>query len=313
MAGITDQPFRKLCARFGTRLAISEMLTAKQDLWASKKSSYRLAKHQDTSLRWIQIAGAEPEMMASAALAQQQQGAQIIDINMGCPAKKVCRRAAGSALLRDEKLVSEILRAVVNAVQIPVTLKIRTGWDHASRNAPAIARIAEDVGISLISVHGRTRACRFNGAAEYDSIAAVVSQVSIPVIANGDIANLEKASAVLTQTGASGIMVGRAVRGKPWLCAQIDHHLNGKKPIVTPRNQQLGELIIDHVRALHEFYGEATGLRVSRKHVGWYVDANKLNGEFRSNFNKIQTAQTQLDALARYFDLGWRQTEEIAA
>ena len=313
MAGITDRPFRKLCARFGTRLAISEMVTAKQDLWTSKKSRYRLASESDTSLRWIQIAGAEPAMMASAALAQQQQGAQIIDINMGCPAKKVCRRAAGSALLKDEKLVAEILSAVVKAVRVPVTLKIRTGWDQESRNAPAIARIAEDIGVSLISVHGRTRACRFNGVAEYDSIAAVVSEVSIPVIANGDISDIGKASSVLAQTGASGVMVGRAVRGKPWLCAQIDHHLCGLKPVITPDYRQLGQLIFDHVHALHEFYGETSGLRISRKHLGWYLEANDLNSEFRSHFNKIQTAQMQLDALANHFDLDWQQTEVIAA
>lgn len=242
MAGVTDLPFRELCYALGTRLAIGEMLSANTSLWSTRKSRLRLATGDGATVRWVQIAGAEPDMLAAAALQQQQQGADIIDINMGCPAKKVCRKAAGSALLRDEFLVEKILTAVVNAVELPVTLKLRTGWCTASRNAVNIARIAEQCGIKLLSVHGRTRACRFNGMAEYDTIANVVQSVSIPVIANGDIVNPGTACRVLRHTDAAAVMIGRAAQGQPWLCGQIDYQLRTGLHMPAPTRQHIGKL-----------------------------------------------------------------------
>jgi tRNA-dihydrouridine synthase B len=288
--------------RMGTRLAIAEMISADQRLWSTRKSRLRLAGTDGGAPRWVQIVGNDPSAMAAAARAQADLGADIIDINMGCPAKNVCSKAAGSALLRDETLVAGILAAVVAAVPgLPVTLKMRTGWSPETRNGVRIARIAEDCGVRLLSVHGRTRACRFAGLAEYDTIRDIVAEVSLPVIANGDIDSADKAAAVLAHTGAAAVMIGRAAQGRPWLCASIDASLRDGSPCVTPPAARLEALLLDHLGALHEFYGETQGARIARKHVGWYLAGRGDAREFLGGFNRLGQAAAQFAALQEYF------------
>lgn len=300
MAGVTDQPFRNLCRTLGAHWVVSEMITSDQRLWGSKKSDRRLEYHNEPDPRWIQIAGADPEMMASAAALNAGRGAQIIDINMGCPAKKVCKRAAGSALLRDEALVEAILQAVVGAVDVPVTLKIRLGWSRDEINATTIASIAEQAGISLLTVHGRTRACRFEGTVDYDAIGAVKASVGIPVVANGDIQSPAQARDVLGRTGCDAVMVGRAAQGRPWLPAQIDHYLQTGALKKNPEPGEISELLRAHISELHRFYGETGGVRIARKHVGWYLADFEME-TFRRSFNALDTAHDQLVAIERAF------------
>ncbi|TQV71730.1 tRNA dihydrouridine synthase DusB [Exilibacterium tricleocarpae] len=306
MAGITDSPFRQLCRRLGAGLVVSEMLTADTGLWHSRKSNWRLRSDGEMQPRSIQIAGATPQMLAQAAQAVLQHGAQIIDINMGCPAKKVCNKAAGSALLRDEQLVAQILNAVVGAVDVPVTLKIRTGWSPEVRNATRIARIAEDAGIAALAVHGRTRACRFQGRAEYDTIAAVVDAVSIPVFANGDIATPVDARRVLDYTGAAAVMIGRAAQGRPWIFREIDTYLRtGSLPSPPPLGE-VRDVLLDHLHQLHRFYGDYMGVRIARKHLGWYLKTLASGGQFTNNFkktfNQLETAEEQHASVQLLFE-----------
>jgi len=306
MAGVTDLPFRQLCRQLGAGLTVSEMITSDTRLWKSRKSQQRLIHKDEPSPRSVQIAGSIPEMMADAAQQNVDLGAEIIDINMGCPAKKVCKRAAGSALLQDEALVAEILTAVVSAVNVPVTLKIRTGWDEQNRNALNIARIAEDAGIQALAVHGRTRACRFKGQAEYDTIAEVVQQISIPVFANGDIQTPQQAKQVLDHTGAAAIMIGRAAQGNPWIFNEINHYLaHGKisnKPNTdTQKNKELITVISQHIQAIHKHYGEYLGLRIARKHVGWYVSSLPNGEAFRKYFNQLEDPCKQIQSLQHFF------------
>ena len=315
MAGISDLPYRTLCLSFGAGLATSEMLTSDTRLWQSSKSRQRLAVDSNhNTVRSMQIAGSDPQMLAAAAMAAQERGAEIIDINMGCPAKKVCKKLAGSALLKDEHLVAEILSSVVNSVSLPVTLKTRTGWDTNNRNIHRIAKIAEDAGIQALTIHGRTRACRFQGHAEYDSIAKIVSQVNIPVIANGDIDSPKAAKSVLSYTGASAVMIGRACLGNPWLIQQINHYLVNGTEAKNASRKELLTTIKNHVRALHSFYGDVQGLRIARKHIGWYSkNAMALPG-FSRHFNTLDSTQSQVDAVDELFDCPrLDHYEEIAA
>jgi tRNA-dihydrouridine synthase B len=277
------------------------MITSDSRLWKTGKSEKRLAFHDETEPRWIQIAGADPAMMEEAARFNEARGAQIIDINMGCPAKKVCRRAAGSALLKDEALVASILETVVGAVDVPVTLKMRLGWSRDMINAPDIARIAEACGISLVTVHGRTRECRFAGEVDYTAIARVKEAVTIPVIANGDIDSAPKASRVLSETGCDGVMVGRAAQGRPWIASQIDHYLNTGEIRENPARDEITRLLVTHIGELHRFYGESAGVRIARKHVGWYLDA-LVEPAFRRYFNQLETAVSQIEAVATLMD-----------
>ncbi len=302
MAGISDRPFRELCRQFGAGMAVAEMVTSDTRLWHSRKSSQRLVTDGDMEPRSIQIAGSEPEQMAEAARGCVALGAQIIDINMGCPAKKVCNKAAGSALLRDERLVADILQAVVAAVEVPVTLKIRTGWDSDNRNALQIARIAEQEGIQALAIHGRTRADRFNGLAEYDTIAAAKQAVTIPVLANGDIDSPDKARRVLEHTGADGLLIGRAACGRPWIFNEISHFLTtGQLPAPLPLGE-LQETLALHLGRMHDFYGPVMGVRIARKHLAWYLQSMPDTGEFRPLFNRLETGEQQLDAIASHFE-----------
>lgn len=301
MAGVTDRPFRTLCRGFGAGMAVSEMVTSDQTLWNSRKSQQRLNHRGETDPISVQIAGADPDMMAAAAQANVENGAQIIDINMGCPAKKVCNKAAGSALLRDETLVGNILTAVVKAVEIPVTLKIRTGWCPDTRNALTIARIAEQSGIQALTIHGRTRACRYNGEAEYDTIAAVVQQSTIPVIANGDITNALKAREVLEHTKADAIMVGRGAHGSPWIFTEINHYLKTGEQRLKPTIGEVAQTVRRHILALHDFYGEFLGVRIARKHMGWYLENLPKGQAQRKTFNQLQETTQQLDFINNYF------------
>lgn len=271
MAGITDQPFRMLCRQFGAGLAVSEMLTSNPALRDSKRTLLKAHHHGENGLRSVQILGTDPALMAEAARFNQERGADIIDINMGCPAKKVCAVAAGSALLKNETLVAKILAAVVNAVDIPVTLKIRTGWDLENRNAVKIAQLAEQAGIAALTIHGRTRACKFTGEAEYDTIKQVKQSVAVPIIANGDITSPEKAGFVLNYTGADAVMIGRGAQGKPWIFQQILHYLAGET-YQTPALTQIQTVMQNHLEHLYRFYGDSTGVRMARKHIGWYFE-----------------------------------------
>ncbi len=301
MAGVTDRPFRLLCRSMGAGLAVSEMVTADKRLWHTRKSRLRLDHRGEPEPRAVQIAGGDPEMLAEAARLNVKHGAQIIDINMGCPAKKVCNKAAGSALMRDEALVRDILQAVVDAVSVPVTLKMRTGWDASHRNAPSIARMAEDIGISALSVHGRTRADAYRGEAEYETIARVKRCVDIPVFANGDVNSPEKARSVLEATGADGLLIGRAAQGRPWLFRQIEHYLRTGRFLPAPPREEIRDILMGHVKALHGFYGDFMGLRIARKHVGWYLSDSDPEGHFRRHFNQLTESREQLDALNHYF------------
>ena len=301
MAGVTDRPFRTLCRQLGAGLAVSEMVTSDSALWRSRKTRWRLDHSGESGPIAVQIAGSEPRQMAEAARLNVDNGAQIIDINMGCPAKKVCKRAAGSALLRDEALVEAILRAVTGAVTVPVTLKIRTGWSPEQRNAVRVARIAEAAGIRMLTVHGRTRACKFEGEAEYETIAAVKAAVSIPVLANGDIDSPEKAAAVMAATRADGVMIGRAAQGRPWLCGQIAQFLAHGTHTAAPDVRQLQRILLSHLRNLHEFYGEPMGARIARKHVGWYLACQPGAVDFQRDFNRLEHAADQYRALDYWF------------
>jgi len=309
MAGVTDRPFRQLCRRLGAGMAVSEMTTSQPHLWDSAKTRRRRDHCGEADPISVQIAGADPAMMAAAARQNVEHGAQIIDINMGCPAKKVCNVMAGSALLRDEDLVGRILDAVVSAVEVPVTLKIRTGWDPDNRNALAIARRAEQAGIRALSVHGRTRACGFAGTAEYETIAAVKAQAGIPVIANGDISTPEQARHVLAVTGADGVMIGRAAQGRPWIFRDVEHYLRTGIHPAPFSFAQIGAVLTEHLEHLYSFYGERTGVRVARKHVGWYLKAADAPqaGVLRGRINELESGSAQLREVARHF--AWLDAE----
>jgi tRNA-dihydrouridine synthase B len=305
MAGVTDAPFRQLCLRLGAGLAASEMVSANADTWRTAKSQRRLV-HLDPPVsdgrapRVVQIAGGDPESLAEAARVNLAQGAEIIDVNMGCPCKKVCNKAAGSALLRDEALVGRILAAVVAAVPIPVTLKIRTGWDRASKNGLRIARIAEDSGIQALAVHGRTRADMFEGEAEHDTVRDIKRAVGIPVIANGDIASPEQAAAVLAATGADALMIGRAAQGNPWIFREVAHHLATGERLPAPSHAEVESVLCEHLEGLYALYGTEVGVRVARKHIGWYCDARPGAREFRAAVMSTTDAREQL-AMVRAF------------
>ncbi|GMQ45189.1 tRNA dihydrouridine synthase DusB [Vibrio sp. 10N] len=302
MAGVTDRPFRELCLRYGAGMAVSEMMSSNPKLWKTAKSQQRMVHEGESGIRSVQIAGADPQLMAEAAQFSVENGAQIIDINMGCPAKKVNKKLAGSALLKYPDIIEDILRTVVDAVDVPVTLKTRTGWDTDNKNCVQIAKLAEDCGIQALALHGRTRTCMYKGEAEYDSIKAVKEAVSIPVIANGDIDSPEKAKYVLDYTGADALMIGRPAQGRPWIFEEIQHYLeNGTLMPERPISDVQG-ILLGHVQALHQFYGEFLGPRIARKHVGWYLKEHEQAGEFRRTFNAIEAANEQLDALQGYFD-----------
>lgn len=312
MAGVTDRPFRLLCRRMGAGLAVSEMVIADSKLWNTRKSRTRMNHQGEPEPRSVQIAGGDPDMLANAARLNAEFGAQIIDINMGCPAKKVCNKAAGSALMKDEALVRDILNAVVAAVDIPVTLKMRTGWDREHRNAPLIARMAEDAGIQALAIHGRTRADAYKGEAEYDTIAEVKSRVGIPVFANGDITSPEQAKRVLSHTGADGLLIGRGAQGRPWIFREILHFLETGKHLSEPPVGEVEQVLSEHLEALHAFYGETMGVRIARKHVGWYMQSHDEDKRFRKRFNAIDCALEQKDSIQQYF-AGLRNGEVFAA
>ncbi len=307
MAGVTDKPFRQVCMRLGAGLVVSEMLSSNPKVWDSRKSSLRMNYEGETGVRSVQIAGSEPQLMAEAAQMNVDNGAQIIDINMGCPAKKVNKKLAGSALLQFPSLVEEILNAVVNAVEVPVTLKIRTGWDPDNRNGVEIAKIAESCGIQSLAVHGRTKACLFKGEAEYQTIKAIKSAVSIPVVANGDITSPEKARRVLDKTGADAIMIGRGAQGNPWIFKQISHFLETGKAMDAPSLQEQQQVVTEHVTSIHQFYGDVAGVRIARKHVVWYLEHHDKDRRFRRVFNAIESETEQLDALENFFLLLQRE------
>lgn len=310
MAGVTDRPFRQLCRQFGAGLVVSEMVTSDTRLWKSRKSTYRLNHEGEAEPRSVQIAGGDAQMMADAARMNAERGAQIIDINMGCPAKKVCNKAAGSALLRDEALVANILQTVVAAVDVPVTLKFRTGWDMDNRNALNIARMAEDAGIEALALHGRTRACGYKGEAEYDTIAEVKQAVSIPVFANGDIDSPQKAKQVIAHTGADAVMIGRGAQGRPWLFREINHFLATGELMEEPSLDEIRTVLLGHLQELRTFYGDYLGVRIARKHVGWYLQAQPEGKTFRKEFNVLETAEEQTQALELYFE---RVADPLAA
>ncbi len=302
MSGVTDRPFRTLCRRYGAALAVSEMVSSNPALRHDRKTLRRSDHAGEPEPRAVQILGNEPEAMADAARMNVDRGAQIIDINMGCPAKKVCQKAAGSALLRDERLVARILEAVVGAVSVPVTLKIRTGWDPAHRNAVTIAKIAENSGIDAITVHGRTRACGFSGQAEYLTIREIKQTVGIPVIANGDIDSPERAAAVLELTGADAVMIGRAALGNPWLFRRIDRFLCGSAQSAAPETEEIRNVVLDHLQGLYAFYGEHLGVRIARKHVGWYLNHLPHPRDFGPLFNAQDGANQQLELIDQLFN-----------
>ncbi len=301
MAGVTDRLFRKLCRDLGAGMAVSEMVGSVSLLRGSPKTWRRANQEGEASPRAVQIVGAVPAMLAECARVNEAHGAEIIDINMGCPAKKVCNMLSGSALLRDERLVKEILETVVAAVNIPVTLKIRTGWDQQSKNGVTIAKIAEASGIQALAVHGRTRACLFGGSAEYETIAAIKASVNIPVIANGDINTPEKAAEVLRLTKADGIMIGRAAQGRPWIFREIAHYLATNEVYPEPSISEVKQILLKHLDALYDFYGEETGARIARKHVSWYTKGLSGSAKFRDAFNRIEDPRAQLDAIEQFF------------
>jgi len=302
MAGVTDRPFRQLCKRFGAGLAVSEMVSSDPRLRSTPKSQRRTDHQGEDEPIVVQIAGADPHQLAEAARYNVQRGAQIIDINMGCPAKKVCNVAAGSALLQNEALVREILKAVVGAVEVPVTLKLRTGWNREHRNAVNIARIAEDAGVAALSVHGRTRECAFMGEAEYDTIREVKRVVALPVTANGDIDSPEKARTVLERTGADAVMIGRAAQGRPWIFREIFHYLKWGSRLAPPRVDEIRELILEHLDDHYALYGEETGVKTARKHLGWYARGLAAGDAFRNEVNRLDSAAAQIAAVGCFFD-----------
>jgi tRNA-dihydrouridine synthase B len=312
MAGVTDRPFRQLCKRMGAGLAVSEMVSSNSLLYGSEKTKRRANHEGEVEPKAVQIAGADPGLMAQAARYNVDNGAQIIDINMGCPAKKVCNVMAGSALLQDEPLVSRILDAVVAAVDVPVTLKIRTGWDKLHRNGIRVARIAESAGIAALSVHGRTRACGFKGDAEFESIAAIKSAINIPVIANGDITTPEKAKYVLEYTGADGIMIGRAAQGRPWIFREVDFYLKTGEKLPEPNIVEVRDILLEHLYNLYDFYGEYMGVRIARKHISWYSKGHPHGAIFRQMVNQVETVEVQLQLIQEFFDK-LMMREELAA
>ena len=301
MAGVTDLPFRNLCKRLGAGFAPSEMVTSDTRLWHTTKSRRRLDHEGESFPRIVQIAGGDPEMIANAARLNVERGAHIIDINLGCPAKKVCSKAAGSALLKDVPLVKAILEAAVDAVQVPVTLKTRTGWSNETRNGPEIASIAEAAGIQAIAVHGRTRNCMYKGQAEYETIAEIKRSVRIPVIANGDITCPEKAREVLALTGADGLMVGRAAQGRPWIFREINHFLATGEKLAPPSWEEVRDIMLDHLVDLYHFYGEYTGVRVARKHLGWYCKDQPGSDLFWQKVARVEQSDEQIRATENYF------------
>src|SRR5688572_4421496 len=302
MAGVTDRPFRSLCKKMGAGMAVSEMVASNSLLWGSEKTLRRGNHEGEVEPKVIQIAGADPEMMAEAAKYNVDNGAQIIDINMGCPAKKICNVYAGSALLRDEPLVAKIVDAVVKAVNVPVTLKIRTGWNTENRNALRIAMIAEAHGIQSLAMHGRTRACMYQGDAEYDTIRAVKESVGIPVVANGDIDTPEKAKYVLDYTGADAVMIGRAEIGRPWIFREIQHFLETGQHLPPPEVAEIRDVLVEHLHELYAFYGMERGVRVARKHIGWYTKGLRNSAVFRARMNTLDDGALQLAAVAEFFD-----------
>ncbi len=302
MAGVTDRPFRQLCKKLGAGMAVSEMVTSNSLLYGSSKTQRRANHEGEVEPKSVQIAGADPAMMAEAARHNVERGAQIIDINMGCPAKKVCNVMAGSALLQNERLVSEILEAVVKAVpEVPVTLKIRTGWDREHRNALNVLKIAENSGIKALAIHGRTRACGYTGDAEYDTIKAVKSEAKIPVIANGDITTPEKARYVFDYTGADALMIGRAAQGRPWIFREIDHFLKTGTHLPPPEVSEIHQVLKAHLEDLYAFYGDLTGLRVARKHISWYTKGLVNASSFRHRMNQLESVREQLHAVDEFF------------
>lgn len=301
MAGVTDRPFRQLCKIMGAGMAVSEMVSSNSLLWGSQKTLRRANHEGEVSPISVQIAGADPKMLAAAARYNVENGAQIIDINMGCPAKKICNVMAGSALLQDEKLVERILDAVVRAVDIPVTLKIRTGWDKQHKNALAIAHIAENSGIQALAIHGRTRACAYTGTAEYDTIAAVKAAAKIPVIANGDITTPEKAKYILAYTKADAIMIGRAAQGRPWIFREINHYLKTDQYLQPPEVAEIHQVLINHLHDLYDFYGEYSGVRIARKHISWYTKGLVGSAGFRQSMNQLQTSDQQIIETNKFF------------
>ncbi len=302
MAGVTDKPFRQMCKQLGAGLAVSEMTTSDPRFWNTSKSLHRMDHIGEPDPVSVQIAGTDPQVMADAARYNVDHGAQLVDINMGCPAKKVCSVWAGSALMRDEALVARILEAVVDAVDVPVTLKIRTGWNADNKNALAIARIAEDAGIAALAVHGRTRDQQYAGVAEYDTIAAIKSTLRIPVIANGDIDSPQKSAFVLQHTGADAVMIGRAAQGRPWIFREVAHFLATGQLLAQPSLREIREILLGHLHALHAFYGEPAGVRIARKHLGWYAKDRPENAAFRAVVNLADTARSQLQLTHDYFD-----------
>jgi len=312
MAGVTDRPFRQLCKQLGAGMAVSEMVTSNSLLYGSKKTRRRANHEGETEPKSVQIAGADPAMMAEAAKHNADHGAQIIDINMGCPAKKVCNVMAGSALMQNEILVERILKSVVQAVDIPVTLKIRTGWDKQNRNALTIAKIAEQAGIQSLAIHGRTRACQYTGDAEYDTIAEVKQKICLPVVANGDITTPEKAKFVLEYTGVDAIMIGRAAQGRPWIFREIQHYLENGEYLPEPTPQEVRDILIGHLQNLYAFYGEFTGVRMARKHISWYSKGHPRGAAFRQAVNRVDSVEKQLEMVNEFFNK-LNPREELAA
>ncbi|GAA3931575.1 tRNA dihydrouridine synthase DusB [Litoribacillus peritrichatus] len=301
MAGVTDRPFRIMCKQLGAAMAVSEMITSDKRLWKTAKSSLRMNYDGEPGIRSVQIAGGDPEMMAEAAKLSAERGAQIVDINMGCPAKKVCNKAAGSALLKDEGLVKEILDAVIESVDIPVTLKTRIGWSQAHHNGIRVAHLAQDAGITAIAIHGRTRECKYHGPVNYEAIKQIKSEVSIPVFANGDIDSPEKALQVLEYTQADGLLIGRAAQGRPWIFNEINHYLETGEKLKAPTATEIQTLLLSHLRALYEFYGDFMGVRIARKHVGWYLQTQPTHEIFKKDFNRLESCQEQLAAIQTFF------------
>lgn len=312
MAGVTDRPFRQLCKQFGAGLAVSEMISAKPETWSTDKSRARINHEGEVEPRSVQIAGADPTQMAAAAQYNVERGAQIIDINMGCPAKKVCNVMAGSALLRDETLVARIVGAVVRAVAVPVTLKIRTGWDKHNRNAVRVAHIAREEGIQALAMHGRTRACGFGGEAEYDTIAAVKAAVALPIIANGDIRTPQQAKHVLDYTGADAIMIGRGAQGRPWIFRQINHYLDTGETLPSPAIMEFRASVLAHLQDLYEFYGMDKGVRIARKHIQWYTHDLCGGKKFWLEISEIDSAERQWSLVCRFFDQLAERTTRLA-
>jgi tRNA-dihydrouridine synthase B len=321
MAGVTDRPFRQLCKKMGAGMAVSEMVSSNSLLWGSEKTRRRANHEGEVDPISVQIAGADPVMMAQAARYNVEQGAQIIDINMGCPAKKICNTMAGSALLQNEQLVGKILDAVVRAVDTPVTLKIRTGWDKEHKNALVVARIAENAGIQALAIHGRTRACAYAGHAEYDTIATVKAAARIPVIANGDISSPEEARKVLEYTGVDAVMIGRAAQGRPWIFREISYYLATGSHLPLPEVAEIHHVLIKHLYDIYDFYGEYSGVRIARKHISWYTKGLIGSAMFRHAMNQLQTTDQQVSAVNEFFSnlagygrrLTYIEREELAA